>query len=384
MKILLTILLSFTLPILLLAGSITGKVVNDKNEPLVATSVYLTQQKSNVILKTTITNAEGTYFFGNVNEGEYYIEARMIGFDSKKSNVFNFSAQTLTIEDLKLNANTKTLGEVTVEGKKPLIESKDGKLVLNVENSSISAGNNAFEVIKRAPGVNVDKDDNITLMGKEGVNITIDGRQTYMSNEQLASFLKSTDGSQIKSIELSTTRSAKEDAEGAAGIINITMKKNKLEGFNGTFSASAAMGKFFRGNSSLNLNYKKNNTTIFSNYSYTNNKTDKQIGIERIIPNSADETIFDQQGEFISLNKTHNYKIGLEQKTSARNTFMIQFTGNNNLEDENIPSVTNMSSKVNVLDSIMKTISNSHESFNRYSFNANNEFKIDSTGKIQI
>jgi hypothetical protein len=202
-----------------------------------------------------------------------------------------------------------------------------------------------------------------------------------MTGEQLATFLKSMDGSQIKSIELSTNRSARDDAEGTAGIINITMKKNRLEGFNGTFVASAAQGEKFRANSSVNLNYKKNNSTIFGNYAYTDDGRLSTFDIERLIVNGTEQTAFDQSSKLINQDRTHNYKVGIEQKTSDRNVFMLQFSGNNNTDRMNNPSTTLMGRDFGSIDSLMQTNSLSLEKFNRYSFNANNEFSIDTTGK---
>lgn len=361
--------------------AIKGAVVNEANEPIQAASVYLITNTAKAILKTAVTNEKGEYTIIDYPKGKFQIEVTAVGYEKVQSETFDVLEQTLIIPTLTLVALNNQIEAVTVQGELPLIQNQHGKLVMNVENSSLAAGNNALEVLKRAPGVVVDKDDNITLMGQQGVNVTIDGRQTYMSSEQLATFLKSTDGAQIKSIELSTTRSAKDDAEGAAGVINITMKKNKLEGFNGTFIASGGYGRHFRGNSSLNLNYKKNNTTIFGNYAYTNNKTIEELQIDRTIQDDIVSTLFVQDAEFIELDKTHNYKFGLEQKTSDRNIFMVQFSGINNFEDQKNPGTTYISVPNGPLDSLMISDAFNLEKFNRYSFNANNEFKIDTMGK---
>lgn len=358
-----------------------GKVVNQDNEPIIGASVYLVTTTARAVLKTAVTNADGIYAIVDYPNGTFIIEATAIGFDKGETAEFNTTDAGIDLPILTLGPLSREIEAVTVEGELPLIQSKNGKLVMNIENSSISAGNNAFEVLQRAPGVNVDKDGNISLMGRQGVNVTIDGRPTYMTGEQLATFLKSTDGSQIKSIELSSTRSAKDDAEGAAGIINITMRKNRLEGFNGSFVASAGFGKRFRGNSSINLNYKKNNTTFFSNYSYTDNQTIETLDIIRIIPEGQKQTVFSQFAELKEKDRTHNYKFGFEQKTSARNTFMVQFSGNNNIEDQDNPGTTNMGGQLGVIDSVMQSFTIGRERFNKYSFNVNNEFRIDTLGK---
>ncbi len=360
---------------------IRGKVVNEKNEVVSNASVYLLTATAKGILKTTVTNEVGEYSFLDYPEGTMVVEVSAIGYAKYMSVEFEGKGNTILLPTVVLNTKQQEIDAVSIVGQLPTIQSKNGMLVMNVENSTISAGNNALEVLKRAPGVNVDKDDNISLMGQQGVSVTIDGRQTYMTGDQLASLLKSTDGSQIKSIELSTTRSAKNDAEGAAGVINIVMKKNKIEGFNGTFMASGAIAKKTRGNTSLNLNYRKDNTTLFTNYSYNNNTRENDLRLERTIPGVDGNTVFDQTSVSKYSDVSHNYKIGIEQKTSDRNTFMVQFSGINNPEDSYITGRTLMGPNFGQVDSILDAKTATMEHFNRYSFNANNEFKIDTTGR---
>lgn len=188
-------------------------------------TAYLMHSTSHIILKTAITKEDGQYSFENVPTGSYYVEARMVGYEVKRSAIIDYNKTPQQIPDLQLIPSTNTLSEVTVEGKRPLVENKQGKLILNVENSPLAAGNNGLDIVQRAPGVSLDNDNNLQLMGQSGVKVTIDGRQTYMTGEQLTTLLKSTDGNQIKSVEVIKSRSAKDDAEGAVGTINIVMKK---------------------------------------------------------------------------------------------------------------------------------------------------------------
>ena len=364
--------------------TISGTIRNANNEPIENASIYLVTEPNRGIIKSSITDVNGQFNLLGYPKGSFRIEATAVGYIKGESAAFQANEGSISVDDIILKELTKELEAVTVQRELPQIQNINGKLVMNVENSSIAAGNNAMEVLKRAPGVNVDQNDVISLMGQQGVNVTIDGRSTYMSADQLASMLKSMDASQIKSIELSNTRSAKDDAEGAGGIINIVLKKNRLEGFNGTFVTSAAQASRFRANSSLNLNYRKNNTTLFGSYSYTDNKRKDPLRINRTIASVLDVTTFDQMANMLSDDRTDYYKLGLEQKTSSRNTFMIQFNASNNTEDENNSSKTLMGPSYGVVDSLMKTNTAQRTALNRYSFNANNEYKLDSAGSKKL
>lgn len=361
--------------------TLSGKVLKENGDAVPNASVFLVTEPSRGIIKSAVTDENGVYKFFGFPKGSFRIQVTAVGFAAGESAPFTLDDTSFVVDDIILLEKTKEIETVEVKGQLPMIQNSKGKLVMNVENSSVAAGNNALEVLKRAPGVYVDKDDNITLMGNSGVNVTIDGRQTYMTGEQLATLLKSMSGDQIKSIELSTVRTAKDDAEGGGGLINITLKKNRLEGMNGNVTLSAGYGKKFRGNGGFNLNYRKNGTAFFSNYSYTDNKRLENIKILRVIPGGNSQTTFDQMADAMDRMKTHSYKFGVEQRTSKRNVLVAQFTGSNNNNDENNISDTKMGEHFGVVDSLLDSYNIAGYKFNRYSFNVNNEFTIDSTGK---
>ncbi|WP_394678126.1 TonB-dependent receptor domain-containing protein [uncultured Sphingobacterium sp.] len=360
---------------------VTGKVLVENNVPLASATAYLMKAKTTVILKAVVTDENGEYQFSDIQAGSYYVDVKMVGYTANKSNVFDINKSDYKVPTILLNTDTRKLQEVAVEGKRPMVESKPGKLVLNVENSPLAAGNNALDIVQRAPGVSLDNNNNLQLMGQSGVSVTIDGRQTYMSGEQLVNFLKSTDGNQIKSVEVITTRAAKDDAEGAVGTINIVLKKNRMEGFNGTFNMTAGRGEKFRGNSSLSLNYKKNNTTVFGSYAYSNEKSHRKLLLDRVIQNKGDKTYFKQRSILDEKEQNHSYRFGVEQRTSARNTLTVQFNGSNNIEYNDNDSKTNVGKSFTTLDSLLISTSQFKELFDRYSANLNNEFRIDSNGR---
>jgi len=360
---------------------ITGKVQSEDNVPLPLATAYLMKANSTVVLKAAVTNEAGEYQFSDVAAGSYVVDAKMVGYIAGRSNILEVGKSDYAVATISLRSDNRKLEEVTVEGKRPLVESKPGKLILNVENSPIAAGNNALDIVQRAPGVSLDNNNNLQLMGQSGVAVTIDGRQTYMTGEQLLNFLKSTDGNQIKSVEVITSRSAKDDAEGAVGTINIVLKKNRMEGFNGTFNLTAGHGEKFRGNSSLSLNYKKNNTTLFGSYAYSDEKAYRKLEIDRVIQNSGEQKYFAQKSALGEEERNHSYRFGIEQKTSSRNTLTVQFNGANNTEYNDNDSRTNIGRSFVDYDTVLVSESDFKELFDRYSANLNNEFRIDSNGR---
>src|SRR6202012_5452564 len=143
-----------------------------------------------------------------------------------------------------------------------------GKTIINVANSINATGSNAFELLQKSPGVTTDKDDNITVKGKNGVRIYIDGRPTQMSSDDLPTYLRSINSTDIESIEIISSPSAQYDASGNAGIINIKLKKNDKTGLNGSVSLGLVYGKTFKTPESFSFNYRNKKINFFANYSF--------------------------------------------------------------------------------------------------------------------
>jgi len=161
------------------------------------------------------------------------------------------------------------LDEIVISKKKVLYTQKSDRLVFNVENSIVSEGGTALDVLQRAPGVVVSQDGDLSIRGQQGVAVMINGKLTQLSQKELANYLKSTTSSNIKQIEVITNPSSKYDATGKAGIINIILKKPSTSGLKGTAFGSYGIGRKNRTNSGFNLSYNKNKFGIYGNYSYT-------------------------------------------------------------------------------------------------------------------
>ena len=201
---------------------------------------------------------------------------------------------------------------------------KADKTILNVEGTINAVGQDALELLRKSPGVMVDKDDNISLAGKNGVQVFIDGKPSPLSGADLSNYLKSMQSSQIEAIELITNPSAKYEAAGNAGIINIKLKKNKTFGTNGSVNGGYAIGTFPKYNGGFALNHRNKSVNIFGNYNY--NRGDN---LSRF--NSTSErfdTLFEQKNRIVFQNNSHGFKGGLDYFMGAKSTIGAVVSGN--------------------------------------------------------
>ena len=236
---------------------------------------------------------------------------------------------TAMAQSAKPDTSSKKLKEVTITGKKQLIERKQGKTIVNVDAAITNAGTTVLEVLEKSPGVMVDKNGGISLQGKSSVLVLIDDKPTYLSGTELSNLLGSMSSSQVNQIELITSPSAKYDASGNAGIINIKTKKNKQEGFNGNFLTNIGQGKYLKNNNSLVLNFRKGRINTFLNYGFNYNKNFTSIyAYRQYFDNKGDVTSALDQPSYLG-NEGHNnsLKAGLDFYASEKTTFGLTFSG---------------------------------------------------------
>ena len=209
------------------AQSISGIVKDKTGEKMEFITVLLLNVKDSSLVKGAITDVEGKFDIKNMPSGRYFLSASGTGFAKTNTQAFDYKGDSYTLEPIVLKQSDTELAAVTVTSSKPLIEIQADKFVVNVEGSINATGSNALELLQKTPSVQVDQDDNVSLEGKQGVRIYIDGRPSPLSGRDLAAVLKSMQSSDIEAIEIITNPSAKYDAAGNVGIINIRLKKNK-------------------------------------------------------------------------------------------------------------------------------------------------------------
>jgi len=236
-------------------SEVVGTLSDPSKLEVLYASVTLLQNDSNIV-NGAISTASGDFKIEGVAPGNYKLRIGHLEYETYTTETFTVLKDEIkVIPNITLKTSVNNLGEVAVTYRKPLIEIKADKLIFNVSSSPSASGTNGLDLLKKAPGVTIDMDNTISLLGKSGVQIYINGIPSRLSGNDLTTFLQSITSENVESIEIISNPSAKYDAEGGAGIINIRMKKNGSLGFNGSATSSFTQGRFARYSNSLSLNY---------------------------------------------------------------------------------------------------------------------------------
>ncbi|MFT6808024.1 MAG: iron complex outermembrane receptor protein [Saprospiraceae bacterium] len=346
MKILLTFITVF-FALNMISGQsavIKGSITNEDNTPAEFANVLLFTIVDSTYQKGAIADFDGRYSFENIEKGHYYLTISQVGSDNLSSDEIKISSSEQKVEVPTMTFKQGVaLDEVVVTAQKALFELDAEKIVVNVENSNLAVGNTALEVLQKSPGVLVDQDNRISLKGKQGVLVLIDGKNQYLTGDQLRSLLEGMPSSSIKKIEIIHNPSAKYEAEGNAGIINIELKRNENLGLNGSANISVGYGRNEKGSTGLNLNYRTEKVNIYGNYDY-NLWVGKSItNIDRNVPFGNGVTRFEQESESDDNNHNHNFKFGADYTLSDKTTIGVLARGGIGIEDGGNINATNIS-----------------------------------------
>jgi iron complex outermembrane recepter protein len=305
--------------------NIRGSVTDSKNNPLKTITISVLNAKDSSLVKADVTDATGKYDIVTNNAGDYLLKLSAIGYETKYSKNYTIAdGQTVNADAISLAEAPKNLQGVTVVSKKPMIEVKADKTIFNVEASINASGSNALELLQKSPGVQVDNNDNISMKGKTGVRVYVDGKMMQLDTKDLAAYLKSINSNDIEAIEMISNPSAKYDASGNAGIVNIRLKKNKKFGTNGSVNLGLVQGFTPKGNGSLNLNYRDKKINLFGNAGGNIGINRNELNLYRI----QKDTLYDQESVMKNDDKSVNIKAGVDYFINNKNTIGILATTN--------------------------------------------------------
>lgn len=351
-----------------------------------AATISLLRAKDSAVVKLAAANKEGGFLLENLGNGKYLVQATAVGYKKSYSAIIDITPQQqeLQIPAITLVPVSKELAGVTVTAKRPLIEQRIDRMVVNVEASITNIGTSALEVLEKSPGVSVDREGNISLKGKEGVLVMVDGRPTQLSGADLSNLLRNMSSNQLDQIEIMTNPPARYDAAGTSGIINIKTKKTVTAGYNGTANLGITQGRYPKTNEGLNFNYRQNKVNLFTNLSHNYRKSFGILKFQRNLFNSnltALENYFEQRADRISEGNSYNAKVGLDVFATKKTTFGIVLSGASNPSGSTNESVTNISNSSKALESVTLATVDNTTKWRSFSTNLNFRTILDTKGK---
>ena len=386
-------LLTLCLPAQEKTGVISGTVTDQARKPVEAATVQLLTAGNNVLVKSAVTNKQGVFEIEKLAAGKYLISISAVAFAARSGIAAELTAGKMIVQlpAIQLANSTKELGAVTVTARKPLIEQKIDRTVINVEAAPTNAGATAMEVLEKSPGISVNNDGVISLKGKQGVIVMMDGKPTYLSAADLANLLKNMPASSLDQIEIMTNPPAKYDASGNSGIINIKTKKSRNDGLNGSVTAGGTIGLYKRDGgwltplkqtSSLNLNYRKGKINLFGNYNFNYREGRADLEINRNFFNKDGSlNSYSSAGTQMNMrNNNHTLKLGMDYYANKNNVFGIVLNGFGFFGRPRPYSTQTIYSPDGTVQSVLASATTNKLTFWNYSGNINYKHVFDTSG----
>ena len=351
-KFLLFTLLAFVQFAIGQSTKILGVLLGDDSKPIAGATIYVYKYNTNKLLKTALTENDGSFEITPNKIDSFFIEAKATGWEKYKTNLLIASQQSINLGNIILKPTA--LEDVTVNTQKKYIERKLDRVIINPNVLITNAGSNVLEALEKAPGVMVNEDGLLKLKGNPGVMVFIDDKPTQLSGADLANYLKTLTTTQVENIEIMTNPPAKYDAAGNAGIINIKLKKNVAKGFNGSASIGYGQGFYARSNNSATFNYRVNKFNFFSSASYNINNSYQDLTINRSYfdISGTKQSAFNQNTFIKKQNKSASIRIGADYYASKKTTIGVAFSGFRN------PSLSTNDNKANILNGSNTLVAN--------------------------
>jgi len=336
-----------------------GTITNQKGEPVPYANAALLSPEG-VLLEGAVTDEAGNFLIATTKTARVKLVVSSLGYISFTSGEFELQAGLQKDFGKIILADEVTgLDEVTVKASRPQIIIEPDKTIVNVEGTVMAEGANALDVLGRSPGVFITSDGSINLNGRTGVTVMINDRPMYMSVADLTSFLRSMPADNIKSIEVMTSPSARFDAEGAAGVINIQLKKNTVDGVFGNVMIGGRYNGKAAPNAGVTLNVKKGKWTSNGTINYNEDVEINDLEIGRNFQVEGGKSTFLQDSRIVErshtpaftgaanyeLTPTQNLGINVQASTTSSNGLNNSGTSISN------PGQTNGTSFTSINDS---------------------------------
>jgi len=352
---------------------IKGQLQDKESQAITFANVALYNATDSSLVKVETSNESGIFQLQRINAGTYFIVASYVGVsDIRKTGIRLSADQILDLGVLTFGQNSVDLNEVTVTAARAMVEVKADRTVFNVQGTINSTGSNAIELLRKAPGVTVDNNDNVSVLGRGGVLVYIDGKRLPINGENLSNFLKNIPAEQIDRIDIITNPGAKYEAEGNAGIIDIRMKRDKSHGTNGTLSGAYSHGELPQLNGSITANHRNKKLNIFGTIGAANNERFTRMTFE-----DYQNGIFKDEKNYISVNSENfNFRLGTDFFLAKNHILGFLIGGNYNDGTDNSINTIGLynQSTITVLDSFLVADSNTQSQSDQNTYNINYRF----------
>lgn len=362
-------------------SKISGKILDQNGESVPYANVALIAVQDGHLVDGAVSDENGFFLLETTKTGEVKVVITSIGFKSFESEAFSLKAGLVKeLGEVQLLDEATGLDEVTVRSTRPEIIIEPDKTVVNVEGTVMAEGSTALDVIGRSPGIYVDQDGIINLNGRTGAVVMINDRQTYMSATDLANFLRAMPADNIKSIEVINNPSARFDAEGSAGVINIKLKKNTVDGMFGNVQAGGQYNGYWAPIAGVSLNVKKGKWSTNADLNYNHNANLNELDIERNfdvaegVSNFMQETRIRQRNKNLFFNGAANYEINQNHNIGLN----IQASDFNNTTTN--PSLTEISTPGIAEKTFLDSYNDSQGDGNRFFGNLHYGGNLDTLG----
>lgn len=350
--------------------TVSGLVRDAQRTPVPFATVALLAPKDSALVQAGQADGQGEYQLKGVRAGMYRVLATAAGFEKERSDVVTVADRNVRVPDLVLKPAVQALGAVEVVGRKPLLEMETGKMIVNVAGN-LTAGATALEALQKVPGLVV-MNNRISVAGREGVIIQIDGRTTQYTD--VVGVLRDFPSSSIARIEVLTQPDASHDAAGTAGIINIILNKTADLGTNGSLMLAAGYGRFGKGGATLDLNHRTKQLNLFGSYSYALRKTYEQLNTVRQAGKA--EGTYRQSSYQPRVANLHTFRFGTDYSLTKRQTVGLLFNGYTNRTQVDGQNQTEAGNGTGV-----QTNNNTQRLTDSYAANLNYKLLLDSLGQ---
>lgn len=318
-------------------SSIKGMLIETGGGPVSYANVLLFDPIDTSLVKGQVSSGEGLFIITDVADGNYLLSVSMIGFAQHNTalSVDQSVSLSINLETITLDEDTKILDGVVIEAHKPLFELQTDKMVVNVQQSIIASAGTVIDVLEKTPGIGVNRqNNNLTLNGKAGVQVLVNGKMGNMATHVVMEMLAGMNAGNVDRIEVMTNPPAKYDAEGDAGIINIIMLKSEDKGLNGSFDIRAGYGTREKTGTGLSFNYRNKKINLFGTYS---NLYDHQIqtfnSTRGHLTNTDSSSYFENLAKRPNITYTQNGTAGMDYYLGSNTILGLNMTYSTRLWD---------------------------------------------------